>query len=319
MAAAGRAGQTRQRVSVRRLGDVIQVRVSAGTDPTSGERIVLVESVPIERPGNDRSERAAWRDAEKVRTRLLGEADSLKVARTKSTSGALLDRWLPQHEVDPTTRMTYELLVRKHIRPVLGDVPLLLLTRDASERLERFYAELRRCRERCNGRPRVDHRVEGPHECRVVKHRRPPGRPPVGGYPPHDCAEAGSAVVECQPHKCQPYSASTVRQVNAIISGALSTAVRWDWIAYNPAPSVRLPAKPRPQPRPPSSVHMAQIVEAAYKASDNGTTTLRHYAAWVGAADKAAGNAIAGRMPKLGTAAEDYYGDAWAQRPAVCQ
>jgi integrase len=31
----------------------------------------------------------------------------------------------------------------------------------------------------------------------------------------------------------------------------------------------------------------------------DGTTTLRHYAAWVGAADKAAAAAIGGRMPRL--------------------
>ena len=200
-------------------------------------------------------------------TKLQGEADTLKVARTKSTFGALLDRWLPQHEVDPTTRMTYEILVRDHIRPALGDVPLLLLTRDASERLERFYADLRRCRERCNGRPAITHRVEGPHERRIVKHRRPPGRMPAAGYPAHDCAEVGRQVIECRPHKCKPYSASTIREVHAIISGALSAAVRWGWIAYNPASAARLPAKRRPQPRPPSAADMARIVEAACEAN----------------------------------------------------
>lgn len=267
VAVARGAGRIRQRGSVRRLGNVIQVRVSAGADPTSGERIVLVESVPIDKPGNDRSERAAFKEAEKVRARLLSEADSLRVARTKSTFGALLDRWFPQHEVDDTTRMTYDLLVRNHIRPVLGDVPLVLLMRDASERLERFYAELRRCRQRCNGRPMVDHRTEGPHECRVVKHRRPPGRPPAAGYPAHDCAKTGCVVVECPPHQCTPYSASTVRQVHAIISGALSAAVRWNWIPYNPASAARLPAKRRPQPKPPTADQMARIIEAAYEES----------------------------------------------------
>jgi integrase len=169
---------------------------------------------------------------------LRREADSLKVARTKSTFGALLDRWLPQHELDATTRMNYESIIRNHIRPVLGDVPLLLLTRDASERLERFYAHLRRCRQRCDGRPLVEHRKDGEHDCEQAK---------------------------CSPHECKPYSASSVRQVHAIISGALSAAVRWDWIAYNPAPAVRLPAKRRPQPRPPSAEDMARIVEKAWQ------------------------------------------------------
>ena len=56
-----------------------QVRVSAGKDPSTGERIVLVDSVLIEKSGNERSERAAMREAEKLRTRLLAEADSLKL------------------------------------------------------------------------------------------------------------------------------------------------------------------------------------------------------------------------------------------------
>src|SRR4051794_36927381 len=50
-------------------GVSLQVRVSAGVDPSTGERLVLVQSVPIDKPGNERSERAAMIQAEKVRTR----------------------------------------------------------------------------------------------------------------------------------------------------------------------------------------------------------------------------------------------------------
>jgi integrase len=265
MAASSTAGK-RTRGNIEKRAGGYRVRVSAGTDPATGERLSLKETVPIAPPGDRKAEQAAYKEAQKVLTRLQGEADTLKVARTKSTFGALLDRWLPQHEIDPTTRMTYESMIRDHIRPVLGDVPLLLLTRDASERLERFYADLRRCRSRCDGRTAVDHRVKGRHECRVVQHKRPPGRPPAGGYPDHDCDKVGCTVKECPQHECKPYAASSIRQVHAIISGALSAAVRWGWIAYNPAPSVRLPAKRRAQPRPPSAADMARIVEAAFEA-----------------------------------------------------
>ncbi|QRP45785.1 site-specific integrase [Amycolatopsis sp. FDAARGOS 1241] len=267
MAAKGAVEGGRQRGSIRRHRDNFQVRVSAGKDPVTGERIVLTDSVAIERPGNERSERAAWKEAEKVRTRLQGEADSLKVARTKSTFGALLDQWLPQAEIDPTTRMNYEWMIRDHIRPVLGDVPLVLLLRDASERLERFYGDLRRCRKRCDGRPFVEHRTAEPHECRIVRHQRPSGRPSSSWLDEHDCAAAECAVIECRQHKCQPYSASSVRSFHAIISGALSAAVRWNRIPYNPAPAVKLPAKRKPQPRPPSSHDMARIIEAAHESS----------------------------------------------------
>jgi integrase len=236
------ASERRKRGSIRRMGAGLQVRVSAGTDPSTGERIVLVETVAVEKPGNERSERAALNQAEKIRTRLLGEADSLKVARTKSTLGALLDRWLPQHEVDPTTRMNYESQIRNYIQPNLGDVPLLLLVQDASERLETFYARLRRCRHLCPGKPFIEkHHAGGSHDC---------------------------ATVKCQVHVCAPYAASSVRQIHAILSGAMSAAVRWGWISYNPMPSVKPPMKKRPQPRPPSSEQMACIVDAAWAASD---------------------------------------------------
>lgn len=72
---------SRQRGSIRRRARCYEVRVSAGEDPSTGERIVLVYSVEIEGQG----ERAAYREAEKLRTKLLAEADGLKVARTKAT------------------------------------------------------------------------------------------------------------------------------------------------------------------------------------------------------------------------------------------
>ncbi|MEJ3652052.1 tyrosine-type recombinase/integrase [Actinomycetes bacterium KLBMP 9759] len=241
MTAVGEPPKSRQRGNIRRMRDRVQVRVSAGDDPSTGERIILTDSVPIEIPGNERSERAAMKAAEKLRTRLLADADELKVARTRATVGALLERWMAQHEIDPTTRMTYDAQIRLYIVPKLGDVPLVLFVREASARLEPWYAQLRRCRSLCNGRAFVEkHAEDGAH----------------------DCAAAG-----CKRHVCKPYAASSVRSINAILSGACSAAVRWGWISFNPMPSVRPPAKPRPQPRPPTSEQMARIVEAAWTSS----------------------------------------------------
>lgn len=230
----------RQRGSIRRRARCWEVRVSAGEDPSTGERIVLVDSVPIEGQG-EKAERAAYREAEKIRTKLLTDADELKVARTKATVGALLERWMVQHQIDPTTRMTYEAQIRLYIEPLLGDVPLVLFVREAATRLEPFYARLRKCRGLCNGRPFVEKHAE---------------------QSTHDCLAAG-----CKRHVCKPYAASSVRSIHAILSGACSAAVRWGWISFNPMPSVRPPAKPRPRPRPPSAEQMARIVEAAWQAS----------------------------------------------------
>ena len=118
----------------------------------------------------------------------------------------------------------HEQYARVHLYPAFGDVPIGKVN---ARLLEEFYAELRRCRDRCNARPTIEHRVDGPHECRTVKHRRRPGRPPAGGYPPHDCAEAGCTVVERRPHACHPLSAGTIRRIHFAIRGVLSAAERW--------------------------------------------------------------------------------------------
>lgn len=232
------ASAPRQRGSVRRRRDRWQVRVSAGEDPVTGERIILTDSVIIENPGSSRSERAAYKLADKRRTKLLADADELRVARTRTTVGALVERWMSQHEIDSTTRMTYEAQVRLYIIPNFGDVPLTHFARDATERLETFYGRLRRCRSLCSGQPLIErHTTEKPHEC--------------GG--------AG-----CVRHVCKPYAASSVRSLHAILSGACGAAVRWGWLTFNPVTGVRLPSKPRPQPRPPSSEQMAEIIETAW-------------------------------------------------------
>lgn len=52
-------------------------------------------------PGPPRADRAVYREAEKLRTKLLSDADELKIVCTKSTVEALLERWMQQHEIDP--------------------------------------------------------------------------------------------------------------------------------------------------------------------------------------------------------------------------
>lgn len=214
----------RSRGSIRPHHGAYQVRVTAGTDPVTGDRVVLVDTA------------ATMRDAEKVRTKLLAEADSLRASRTKASLGYLLDRWLPQHEIEKSTRATYESLIRNHIRPALATLPLSRLSQHSAEILESFYADLRRCRARCDGRPFVEHY----------------------GTAAHDCGETG-----CRPHICQPLAASSVRQIHAVLSGAFSAAVRWGWMPFNPAETVRQPAKRRPQPQPPTPAEAARIIEAA--------------------------------------------------------
>jgi integrase len=214
----------RSRGTIRKHRAGYQVRVSAGTDPVTGERLRLQGTA------------ATIKEAEKLRTKLLGEADTYRSARTNASLGFLLDRWLPQHDVDENTRVSYESLIRLYLRPALGDVPLTTLVRKSTETVEQFYGDLRRCRERCDSRRLIDHRDDGEH----------------------DCAEA-----KCRPHVCQPLAAATVCRIHAVLSAACRTAQRWGWIPFNPMDAVRPPSKPKPSPRPPTPAETARLVEEA--------------------------------------------------------
>ena len=75
-------------------------------------------------------------------------------------------------------------------------------------------------------------------------------------------------------HACKPMATSTVRQVHAVISGALSAAVRWDWIAANPARGAVRPRQAPPQPDPPSPADAARIVDGAFAVDDDWGTLV---------------------------------------------
>src|ERR671917_1766107 len=178
-------GGGRERGHIRRRGNSFQVLMYAGVDPLTGRELRLTESTSDEA------------EAKRILNRFRAQVDAQQNARTKATLGAAIDAWLRIHEVEENTRQGYEAYARKYIKPALGQVSVGKVT---ARLLEEFYAELRRCRLRGDGRPAIDHRTDEPHECRVVRHRRPSGRPPVGGHPPHDCEVVGCTVVECSPH-----------------------------------------------------------------------------------------------------------------------
>jgi integrase len=209
----------------------LRVRVYGGTDPVSGKRLDLMEIVP---PGP-----TAAREAEKVRTRMLNEVDERRNPRTKATLNQLLDQWLEVAELEPSTRVGYVRKIDRHIRPVLGDIKLERLD---ARTLENLYAQLRRCRDRCDGRRRSKHHTRGRHECDA----------------------------RCEAHECRPLARATVRQIHAILRAALTRAVKWDWIANNPAVQATPPTLPTPNPRPPTAEQAALILNEAWKDPDWG-------------------------------------------------
>jgi integrase len=225
--------QRRQRGAIERLpSGSLRVKVYAGFDPVSGKRHYLDEVVPA-------GPRAAA-EAEKVRTRLLHEVDERRNPKTRATVNQLLDRYLETLDVEPTTRTRYEGIIRNHLRPALGPLPLSKLDGDI---LDRFFGQLRRCRERCNGRTKhVKHRTQREHECDE----------------------------QCVVVPCQPLSVSSVRQTHWVLNAAFQGAVRWRWIGRNPLEAMQPPPLPSSNPSPPSPAEAARLLEEAWKDPDWG-------------------------------------------------
>ncbi|MGO1049298.1 tyrosine-type recombinase/integrase [Crossiella sp. CA198] len=119
---------------------------------------------------------------------------------------------------------------------MLGDIPVSKLT---AWTLETLYTELLHCRIRYDRRPYIE------------KHAKDES---------HDCKIEG-----CKPHVCRPLARSSVRQVAAIISGALDAAIRWEWISTNPAKVAQKPKAQPPQPSPPSAAEAACLVDEAFR------------------------------------------------------
>ena len=177
-----KGARRRARGTVTKLpSGALRVRVYAGFDPVMKRRHYLTETVPA-------GPRAAAQ-AEKVRTRLLADVDGDRQPRTVAALAQLIERYLEVIDVEAATRAGYESLIRTHILPLLGDLPV---GRVRGEVLDSFYAQLRSCRSHCRGaRCLVDHRTRRPHEC----DRR------------------------CRPHQCRPLGPSGVRQAHVNRTG----------------------------------------------------------------------------------------------------
>jgi integrase len=253
-----RGARTRKRGFVRQRGGSYEAVVYAGIDPLTGKKVYLSESYTDPQ------------DAEKARVRLVAKVDAQRSTATRETLAYALDAWLEVHEGEVTTIDGYRGYIERTIKPALGEEPISKLSARA---LEQFYAQLRRCRVRCDGKRKIDHRAEGTHDCRVVHHAR---------VRAHDCDKSKCRVVECKPHVCTPLSPATVNQIHAIIRATLSAAVRWDWIPSNPASVAKKPRLNPPQPKPPTAQQAAQIVNAAW-AEDVAWGTLIWLAMMTGA------------------------------------
>lgn len=234
-AARARRGSERIQGNIEARGDSLRVR--AGPDPVTGRPAYLRETVC----GTDD---AARRTARRTLNRLVAEAEKARRPSSVVPLGQVIDEWLRVVEHEDSTRETYLGYIERTIKPALGSMSIAKLS---VRHLETLYAELRRCRIRCDRQPFVEHKAAGGHDCVAVK---------------------------CKPHVCKPMAASTVRQIHAIISGALSAAVRWDWLESNPARMAQRPKQKPPEPDPPSPAEAARLVDEAFRMDEDWGTLV---------------------------------------------
>ena len=217
----------RPRGSIDRLpSGAFRVRVYAGLDPITKRRHYLTE-ILADGP------RAATL-AEHALTRLLNQVDERRNPRTVSTVNQLLDKHLEMLDVERSTLLNYRSQLALHVRPFIGTEKVGAI--DATV-LDSLYAELRRCRTHCRGSRRVEHRTDKAHDCDA----------------------------RCGPHICRPLSASSIRQIHHILSGAFKRATRWRWVYVNPMSQAEPPPAPRPDPRPPSAAEAAKVLNEAWR------------------------------------------------------
>jgi len=202
------------------------VRVYAGVDVLTGRDFYLKETIPAG-PG-------ARIEAERRLDELVRQVMEGRQPKTNASLGQLIERHLEVADVERRTREGLGAYLRKHIAPLVGDRPIGAVT---AQVLDSFYAQLRRCRDHCDGRPSVVHFAPVEHAC----DRR------------------------CRPHVCRPLAAWTIRKIHYLISAAYETAVAWDWIAVNPTRRARKPAPPGPDPQPPSAEEAATLINESWR------------------------------------------------------
>lgn len=235
---AGVRPDNRQRGRIEERGGSLRVIVYAGTDPVTGKRAYLRETVK----GTDK---AAYKRAEKVMNRLLVQVDGQRSATSSVSMAYAIDEWLRTSEVEDSTRDGYVNYINRYIKPILGEQPVRKIS---VHTLESFYTELRRCRLRCDGKPFIEkHKVDGEHDCVEQK---------------------------CKLHKCDPLAKSTVRQIHSVISGTLNAAERWGWIDSNSARAARRPRPKPPEPDPPTPAEAAKLAEEAFRMDDDWGTLV---------------------------------------------
>jgi integrase len=228
---------------IRKRGSGLQVQVYAGRDPLTGRKRWVSRQVPGQT-------KAAYRQAKKVEAELLEQVDrgEQRGSRTR-TVAELVERWFTWRQqvkpISPVTVANYRGAIDRYILPALGKAKLREV--DAAT-LDALYAQVRAH----GGR------------CRVCWQRVRRGEPPLRAgerYRPQPDATGQVHEPDCV--RGGPLSASAVREVHSVLSGAFKQAMAWGWTAHNPAKLATPPSAGKRGVSPPDATDVARLLAAA--------------------------------------------------------
>jgi hypothetical protein len=120
--------------------------------------------------------------------------------------------------ISPNTLVNYRRYADQKLLPALGRLPL---NRVDTATIDRFYAELRQRGSKCQ------------HCYRRMREGQPPMRP-GGVFRLRFSGEERVHQSDCV--QGIPMTASAIRNVHAVLSGAFKQAMVWGWISHNPVP-----------------------------------------------------------------------------------
>jgi integrase len=163
----------------------------------------------------------SYREAKKIKAELLEQVDRGQHRGSSSrTVAELIERWLGWRQqvrpISPVTVANYRGAIDRYILPNLGRAKVRQV--DAST-IDALYEHVR---------------AHG-GKCRHCWQRVRRGIPPLRAgerYRPQPGADEAVHKLDCV--KGWPLSASAVREVHSVLSGAFKQALVWGWIAHNP-------------------------------------------------------------------------------------
>jgi integrase len=228
---------------IRKRGGSLQVQVFAGRDPLTGGKRWLSRQVRGQT-------KAAYREAKKVEAQLLEQLDrgEQRGGRTRAV-GELVERWLEWRQqvrpISPVTVANYRGAIDRYILPNLGRAKVHEV--DAAT-LDTLYARVRATGGKCR------------HCWRRIRRGEPALRAGVR-YRPQPGAEEAIHEPDCA--SGWPVSASAVREMHTVLSGAFKQAVIWGWAGHNPAKLATPPAAGRAEVAPPDAEGVARLLTTA--------------------------------------------------------